>query len=949
MKSIQNFVLPLIALCWCLPLLAAKSVNAGNDPADTVDLCGDWAFTYAPSRSERVPSADAFRATMPVPGCWDDQFNHDKVLQLWPDARFNPYFRAISFPDPPEASYPHLFGTGWYRKQIDVPAAWKGRQITLQVGRVVMEACVYMNGCEVYHHLGHSTNWEVALAPHLKYGQANELVIAVNNTRADRLGCAIRGWKGRSAGIFDNVAIRMSGPARIADLYVFPDEDQLHWRVELQGKLPKSGRLQWQILDPNSKQVIAEGTHEADCEENRWKTDSFNLKPWSDRQPNLYQLEVRLLDGETCLDVCQRPFGRRRLTTDGMGLRLNGNPVFLRGVCDHVYFPLTCTPPTDIVWYRKHIRCLKEIGFNWIRCHTWTPPEPYLQAADELGIMIQVEPPAGYGLSEWRDVLRACRKHPSVVIYCCGNEEALDEKKIDFLGLCAAELREIVPDALFNPQEALRGVEYCWKKSEMGNTESQPFLHNPTRLEKLKGFSDVFGQYTWGLMSYVSLRGEPEKIDQRLAIYERPCLTHELGISGSYIDLSLEPRYQNTRIGPVLYALVRQTLKDAGLLDRADIYYRNSVVWQRLMLKNAMETARRCQRFAGYDCLGANDSHWIYSGYHCGLLNEFDELKPGNSVEDILSYNGESVLLISKQQERNLKEGEPLRRDVFLSWFGEGMLKKATLRWSLKASDGAMLVGGEQAVAEVDAGTVAPIASIDVSTPQLDRPKKATLTVELLHPGGRIQNHWDYWLFPHGELVKPQNVHVATELDATCRKKLTAGERVVLLGAKPFPVKSLNFQIALAGRSQGNLATVIARHPLTDQFPHDGYCGWQFFKMLSGAAAVQFDAVPEAFDPILEVASSYKRPLRQAAVFELQVDEGQLLVCSLILPESDPAAAYFHRRLLAYAGGEKFQPRTIITTEQLDRLLNLAPSTSKLPADTNRAFDKRGQLPKKKD
>ena len=38
--------------------------------------------------------------------------------------------------------------------------------------------------------------------------------------------------------------------------------------------------------------------------------------------------------------------------------------------------------------------------------------------------------------------------------------------------------------------------------------------------------------------------------------------------------------------------------------------------------------------------------------------------------------------------------------------------------------------------------------------------------------------------------------------------------------------------MGLAGRPEGNLATVIARHPLTDRFPHDGWCDWQFSKML---------------------------------------------------------------------------------------------------------------------
>ena len=924
---------------------AAETTTAA--PVVVLSLGGDWAFAYTVGRTEQVPPARAFGATMPVPGCWDDWFDRAKALRVWPFARFNPDFRPTRFPMDKmrDASLSYLLGTGWYRRQLDVPAAWKGRQVTLQVGRVVMETWVYVNGREVHHHLGHSTSWEVPLGSHLEFGRRNELVIAVDNTRTDRLGCTIRGFQGRSGGIFGPVTIRLAGPARIANVYVFPDQNRLHWRVELQGDLPKAGQLQWRILAQNAKQVLASGTQTVAGEQTGWNSGTFGLKPWSDRQPNLYRLEVALHAGEDCLDVCRQPFGFRRLTAAGTGLRLNDRPIFLRGVADHSYFPLTCTPPMEAGWYRGHIRRLKEIGFNWLRFHTSVPLEPYLEAADELGMLIQVEPPVGYALPEWRDILRACRKHPSVAIYCCGNEELLDETRIEYLRQCAAEMRTAAPDALLNPQEALRGVEYVWAPTDLGgDAVQQPFPHNPMRLAKLKEFSDVFGQYTWGWLSYTSLLGEPDKIDRRLALYGRPCLAHELGICGCYLDLSLEERYRKLRIGPDLYAAARQELQKAGLLDRAGVYYRNSAAWQRLMLKDAMETARQCRLVAGYDCLGANDAHWIYSGYGCGMLNEFDELKPGRSADDILGYNGESVLLVSRQRERNLVSGQPLRRDLLLSWFGDGTLRRAAVRWSFSVAGGAALAGGEQAVPAVEAGAVARIAAIDAPTPKLDRPMKATLTVELVDAGYRLRNHWDYWLFPAGEPVVPENVHVVAALDAATIKELAAGRRVVLLGVKPFPARAMDFQMGLAGRPQGNLATVIARHPLTDRFPHDGYCDWQFWKMFSDATAVQFDEMPEAFDPILEVVSSYKQVHRQAAVFEWRVGKGRLLVCSLSLPTSDPAAAYFRRSLLAYAAGEQFQPRTQVAPERLEQLLKLAPTAVKPAANPNQAFDEQSIL-----
>ena len=87
-----------------------------------------------------------------------------------------------------------------------------------------------------------------------------------------------------------------------------------------------------------------------------------------------------------------------------------------------------------------------------------------------LGVELPLEPKTAHrkrgttlvwlGPDEWLDILHACRTHPSVVIYCCGNEELLDDDMIRYLEQMATLLRELVPDALFNPQEAMRGVEY---------------------------------------------------------------------------------------------------------------------------------------------------------------------------------------------------------------------------------------------------------------------------------------------------------------------------------------------------------------------------------------------------------------------------------------------------------------------------------------------------------
>ena len=942
-------------LLWlCLMLMPVGSSAAVDSSLPLViDLCGNWDFTYTKHHTEQTPESDAFKTTMPVPACWDDHLGRLRAHSFWSDANFNPA-HVIEYPvktSASDASLPYLLGTGWYRRQINVPADWNGRQITLHIGRVVMEAWVYVNGRCVHHHVGLSTTWEVPLMDNLHFGRSNELIIAVDNTRTDLLGCMIRGYKGRSAGIFGPVTLKVAGPIRIADLYVHPKDDKLNWRVELKGQITDA-ELQWKVYDRQSGQTLGQarrrlnGTMSAKSASGKrleWTTGMLGMKRWSDREPNLYEIEISLWSGGKCIDMHHQRFGLRRLTAKGFGLRLNGNPIYLRGVCDIAYYPRSCTPPTDVQFYRQHIQRLKQLGFNWLRFHTFVPLEPYLEAADELGMLIQVEPPRGFQQTQWLDILQFCRKHPSVVIYCCGNEELLDEAKIEFLRQCASDCRKLAPDALFNPQEALRGVEYYFqKKIYFGDGfVKEPYPHNPVRLEKLKSFSDVFGQYAWGMLSYGTLGGEPRKIDKRLAAYERPCLSHELGIIGCYLNLDLEHRYAGSRIGTALFASIRRNLAHKGLLERASLYYRNSCAWQRLLRKDVVETARKTHRVAGYDMLGANDNHWHRTGYGCGLMNEFDELKPGDSVDDVLAYNGPSVLLLDEQRKRNLRAGQPFNVDLLVSWFGNEILKDATAEWYLQSDDGFVFCCGEQAVKPVEPGHIKKIMRVAFKVPDIEQPIKTQLHVRLSSPHCELSNRWSYWIFPPVSVMDMENsdVMVVSELDANNLKHLTRGGRVVLFGHKPFAARETSFQMAVAGRTRENLATVIADHPITTRFPNDGYCDWQFYPMFNHAVTIVFDEMENAFDPIIEVVSSYKLISKQSSLFEWRVGQGRLLVCTLKLPDSDPAAAYLKKCILDYAGSDRFHPRTYVAPQEIANRLKIKLPGPEKQHKTDQAFD----------
>lgn len=910
-------------------------------PAQRISLDGDWDFTYTRSFSKgeggyALPAAEQFSVKIPVPGYWDDYKKAMQASDFWADAKFNEEFRHIDFPMgndmPPDASLPYLVGIGWYKKVIFAPETLADREVYLEIGGVVLEAWVWVNGRLVTHHVGHSTAFEMPVHHLLAIGEDNEIIIAVANTRTDRLGCVIRGFKGFSAGIYRSVSLKIAGKAGIRDCYICPSPtlDEMELQVQLSGRIEAGLCLRWAVENPRTYETVRTGIVSVEKADTAWVVKTEGLKLWSDTCPNLYTIYLQLVKENDIIDTHRQSFGLRRLQRKGVSLMLNGNPVFLRGTTEHAYFPLTCTPPRDIKTYKDNIKKIKELGFNWMRFHTWVPSEEYMAAADQLGMLLQVEAPLGFERAEWVDILHACRKHPSVVIYCCGNEELINEEKIEQLKEMSALRLQLAPDALFNPQEAMRGIEYAFRRNEYERETAArdnlevPFFHNPKRLAAVREFSDVFGQYPLGLLSYSSVTGDKKTLDERLVIYERPCLSHEIGIIGSYINLDLEKRYEGTRIGSELYASVRKNLRESGLLHRASLYYKNSCAWMHILRKHVIENARKCRYNAGYDLLGVIDFHWHRSGYPCGVMNEFYELKYGESWEEFLEYNGDSVLLLDCPNNRNLWGGEVVSYPLYTALYGQSEPEQGTLFWHVADDSGRIYAKGERSFNSIICGVTEWLTNIEFAAPELEQPMELTIHVRLSIASAEINNHWNLWAFPNTAVSAPEheeNVFVCSELNRDTLEKLYNGSRVLLLGGQDFGTLPTSFQLSIAGRVQGNLATVIEDHPLMNRFPHKGFCDWQFYNMLEGGHAVLFDNASIPFNPIIEMVSSFKLIRKQACLFELQVGRGKLLVCTLQLSESDPAGVYFYKIMEAYAKSHEFNPTVSISPQMMEQWL----------------------------
>lgn len=110
---------------------------------------------------------------------------------------------------------------------------------------------------------------------------------------------------------------------------------------------------------------------------------------WGPDHPYLYSCRATLREGDQVLDEESTTFGIRSLTADPVrGLRINGEPVLLRGACvHHDNGPLGAA--TIGRAEERRVELLKEAGFNAIRSAHNPLSTPMLAACDRLGVLLR--------------------------------------------------------------------------------------------------------------------------------------------------------------------------------------------------------------------------------------------------------------------------------------------------------------------------------------------------------------------------------------------------------------------------------------------------------------------------------------------------------------------------------------------------------------------------------
>lgn len=343
----------------------------------------------------------------------------------------------------------------WYRRTLEVPAAWKGERVRLHFGAVDWQTMVYVNGRLVGEHLGGYDPFSFDITDALKEGE-NELTLRVWDPTNE--GDQPHGkqtfkpegiWYTAVTGIWQTVWME---PAAASSISLIVCDTKISGEVAVNAAIHgKTDGLTLHARATLNGETVAAGTAKAGAPLSLTIADP---KLWSPNSPTLYDLEVELRNGDKTVDKAASYFGIRQieLKTDKYGIRtyLNGEPIFMFGPLDQGWWPDGLyAPPTDEA-LRYDLEVTKRAGFNTVRKHVKVEPARFYRHCDELGLLVWQDMPNSLKFgprwntnfreknetpdgvrppdskerfeAEWRNIMTACRPFTCVVVWVPFNE-----------------------------------------------------------------------------------------------------------------------------------------------------------------------------------------------------------------------------------------------------------------------------------------------------------------------------------------------------------------------------------------------------------------------------------------------------------------------------------------------------------------------------------------------
>ena len=494
-------------------------------------LNGDWKFYWvehpdqAPQDFYKMDFDASGWKTIKVPANWELN-GYGTPIYVNVDNEFRPNEPPFA----PTVDNP----VGCYVTEFIVPKSWRNRQVFINFGAVKSANYLWVNGQFVGFTEDAKTNAEFDLTPYVKVG-SNRLAMKVFRFSNGSYFECQDFW--RLSGVERDIVLYSKPLVNISDYEVHAGLDKYYQNGTFEidvtvdnptGRTIKYGTLVVSVYD-GEKEIVktskalkeAVGKHHL-----RAGRTIPGIKPWSAEHPNLYKLEVKILDKKNrVVEQLETNIGFRTVEIKDGKLLVNGQYVLIKGVNRHEHDPYT-GHVISRESMEKDVALMKQLNINTVRTSHY-PDDPYwYELCDKYGLYVWDEANCeshaqGYGdkslakdpqyrdmiWSRNRNMLERDKNHPSVIMWSMGNEcgngvnfeytydwmknrdktrpvtyeRAVYDRNTDVIGLMYASpkyLQRFVDEGLDSQGRPFIMVEYC---HAMGNS-----------MGGLKDYWDVF-------------------------------------------------------------------------------------------------------------------------------------------------------------------------------------------------------------------------------------------------------------------------------------------------------------------------------------------------------------------------------------------------------------------------------------------------------------------------
>ncbi|MDR2919412.1 MAG: DUF4981 domain-containing protein [Tannerella sp.] len=438
----------------------ARTARFENSPYYLL-LNGVWKF-YFTDAYKNLPENITDPATstadwhdIKVPGNWE--------VQGFGTAIYTNHGYEFKARNPQPPLLPEENPVGVYRRDIEIPSGWDGRDIYLHIAGAKSGVYVYLNGKEVGYSEDSKNPAEFLLNSYLQPGK-NVLTLKIFRwSTGSYLECQDF-W--RISGIERDVFLWSQPKTAVQDFRVISTLDDKYTdgifklAVDIKNHTGETKNVEvgYELLDSKGA-TVKNATSDLWVSAGNIQTVSFEdvlnkVAKWSAEYPNLYKLLMTVkVDGQT-QEVIPYNVGFRRIEIKditkvaGNGkpynvLLFNGQPIKFKGVNIHEHNPETGHYMTEELM-RKDFEIMKQNNINAVRLSHYPQDRKFYELCDEYGLYVYDEANVeSHGMyynlrkggslgnnPEWllphmarfQNMYERNKNYPSVTIWSLGNE-----------------------------------------------------------------------------------------------------------------------------------------------------------------------------------------------------------------------------------------------------------------------------------------------------------------------------------------------------------------------------------------------------------------------------------------------------------------------------------------------------------------------------------------------